>query len=139
MNLRVQVVRCQTASPVIGIRFSVTGLRFPDRPQIFPVYANAAVGAALTLLASCLGPDLVFAVSPTDAPEKTVPQGNDPPGADNGDQPPRPQIQHKGVISPPPTGDQGIYTQAPNPDAGHEEEVIPPPGTPGGDPNVEPR
>jgi hypothetical protein len=45
----------------------------------------------------------------------------------------------KGVIPPPKTGDEGIYTEAPNPDAGHEEEVIPPPGTPGGDPNVEPR
>jgi hypothetical protein len=43
------------------------------------------------------------------------------------------------VIEPPPIGDEDIYTQAPNPHAGHEEEVIPPPGTPGGDPNVEPR
>jgi hypothetical protein len=43
------------------------------------------------------------------------------------------------VIPPPRTGDEGIYTDVPNPDAGHEEEVIPPPGTPGGDPNVDPR
>ena len=50
-----------------------------------------------------------------------------------------PQAKYKGVIPPPKTGDEGIYTEAPNPDAGHEEEVIPPPGTPGGDPNVEPR
>jgi hypothetical protein len=52
-------------------------------------YASAAVWVTLTLLATCLSPD--------------------------------------------------IYTQAPNPEAGHEEEVIPPPGTPGGDPSVEPR
>jgi hypothetical protein len=30
----------QTASPVIGMRFAVTRLRFPDRSQIFPVYAT---------------------------------------------------------------------------------------------------
>ena len=63
----------------------------------------------------------------------------DPPGADNGGQPTPPLVQHKGVIEPPPIGDEDIYTQAPNPHAGHEEEVIPPPGTPGGDPSVEPR
>jgi hypothetical protein len=44
---------------------------------------------------------------------------------------------HKGVITPPPVGDEGIYTKVPNPEAGHEKEVIPPPGSPGGDPNVE--
>jgi hypothetical protein len=37
LNLRAQVVWRQTASPVIGIRFAVTRLRFPDRPQTFPV------------------------------------------------------------------------------------------------------
>jgi hypothetical protein len=36
------------------------------------------------------------------------------------------------VILPPPVGDEGIYTKVPNPEAGHEKEVIPPP-----DPNVE--
>jgi hypothetical protein len=101
-------------------------------------YASAAVWVTLTLLAPCFGP----AASPTgatDAPETTVPQGTDPPGADNGDQPTPPLVPHKGVIEPPPIGDEDIYTGAPNPHAGHEEEVIPPPGTPGGDPNVEPR
>jgi hypothetical protein len=64
-------------------------------------YASAALWITLTLVASCFGPDWVFAASPadaTDAPEKTVPQGADPPGADNGDQPTPPLIQHKGVI-----------------------------------------
>jgi hypothetical protein len=105
-------------------------------------YASAAVWVTLTLLAPCFGPDRVFAASPrgaTDAPEKTVPQGNDPAGADTGDQPTPPLVPHKGVIEPPTIGDEDIYTQAPNHDAGHEEEVIPPPGTPGGDPSVEPR
>jgi hypothetical protein len=58
--------------------------------------------------------------------EKGVPQGQDPPGADSGQQPPPPPSDDKEVISPPPVGDEDIYTDAPNPDAGHEEEVIPP-------------
>jgi hypothetical protein len=81
-----------------------------------------------------------FAASP-DAKqvEKTVPQGNDPPGSDNGDRP-NTTTEHKGVIEPPQTGDQGIYTQVPNPSAGTKEEVIPPPGSPGSEhQNVEPR
>jgi hypothetical protein len=81
-----------------------------------------------------------FAASPnaTEGPEKTVPQGKDPAGNDNEDQS-SPTAEHKGVIKPPKTGDQDIYTQVPNP-AGTTEEVIPPPGTPRSEhPNVEPR
>ena len=37
--------------------------------------------------------------------------------------------EHKGVIPPPPVGDEGIYTRVPNPEAGHEKVVIPPPGS----------
>jgi hypothetical protein len=98
---------------------------------------TTAVWATLALVAPS-----VFEASlagAADTPERTVPQGQDPPGADNGEQQ-TPRAKHKGVIPPPQTGDEGIYTQAPNPDAGHEEDVIPPPGTPGGEhPNVEPR
>ena len=64
---------------------------------------------------------------PPDTPEKTIPQGQDPPGVDNGEQPMSPQAEDKEVIPPPPIGDEDIHTQAPNPEAGHEEEVIPPP------------
>jgi hypothetical protein len=70
--------------------------------------------------------------------EKTIPQGKDPPGTDE-EQRTAPPAEHKGVITPPPVGDEGIYTKVPNPEAGHEKEVIPPPGSPGGDPNVDPR
>src|SRR5262249_2325136 len=42
---------------------------------------------------------------------------------------------HKGVIAPPPTGDEGIFTDAPNPNAGHEQEVIPPPDKPTEEPS----
>jgi hypothetical protein len=45
----------------------------------------------------------------------------------------------QGVIKPPPTGDTGINTTVPNPNAGTDKDVIPPPGTPGGNPNIEPR
>jgi hypothetical protein len=46
--------------------------------------------------------------------------------------------EYKDVIPPPKIGDERIYTEAPNPDAGHKEEVIPPPDTSGGGyPNVE--
>ena len=63
----------------------------------------------------------------TETPEKTIPQGQDPPGGDNGEQLFPPGANDREVIPPPPIGDEGIYTQAPNPEAGHEEEVIPPP------------
>ena len=68
--------------------------------------------------------------------EKSAPQGKDPPGNDEAPVTPK---DNKGVITPPPVGDKDILTDAPNPNAGSDKEVIPPPGTPGGDPNVEPR
>lgn len=72
----------------------------------------------------------------TNQPEKTIPQGEDPPGADNGE--PLPTPQDGEVITPPPIGDEEIYTDAPNPHAGHDKEVIPPPAPneqSGGDPH----
>jgi hypothetical protein len=98
-------------------------------------WGTATMLVSLTLF---VAPQFAFAASPAaDTPEKSVPQGNDPPGTD--DNQIAPPAEHKGVITPPPTGDEGIHTEVPNPDAGHEKEVIPPPGSPGGDPNVEPR
>jgi hypothetical protein len=78
--------------------------------------------AALGLLAAiCL--DAAIAADP----EQTAPQGEDPPGADNGStELPPPE---DGVIPPPDVGDEGIHTEVPDPGAGHEEEVIPPPET----------
>ena len=94
-------------------------------------------GAALIFLGFCLVPEMTFAASSGDTHdtvEKSIPQGKDPPGTDE-----EQGTEHKGVIPPPPVGDEGIYTKVPNPEAGHDKEVIPPPGSPGGDPNVEPR
>ena len=83
---------------------------------------NCTTGAALILLGFCLVPEMTLAASSgTDEEQGTAPPAD------------------KGVIPPPPVGDEGIYTKVPNPEAGHDKEVIPPPGSPGGDPNVEPR
>jgi hypothetical protein len=96
---------------------------------------NYRTVAALIFLRFCLVPETAFAASSGDTHngvEKTIPQGKDPPGTDD-EQRTAPPAEHKGVIPPPPVGDEGIYTKVPNPAAGHEKEVIPPP-----DPNVEP-
>jgi hypothetical protein len=103
--------------------------------------ASAGIGMVLIVLTAWVGFATASAITRADTRDvvdKTVPQGEDPPGT-NEDQQSPPPAQHKGVIPPPPMGDEGIYTKVPNPEAGHEKEVIPPPGSPGGDPNVDPR
>jgi hypothetical protein len=92
--------------------------------------------AALLLLATVPNGSLLAASA--GATEKTTPQGEDAPGPDDSTAVPRP-AENKGVITPPPTGDTGIHAQIPNPNAGTPEEVIPPPGTPGGNPDMQPR
>ena len=52
--------------------------------------------------------------------EKAVPQGKDPPGKED---PSNSTTKHKGVIKPPQTGDEGIYTQASNPNAGTDRTL----------------
>jgi hypothetical protein len=76
------------------------------------------------------GHALAEAGSAIDPPEQTAPQGEDPPGADNGAPEAPPPAEHKGVIPPPDIGDEDIHTDVPNPEAGHEEEVIPPSDVP---------
>src|SRR5262245_5824318 len=88
--------------------------------------ANSALWVALVLFV----PLWVFnapLAHASDATGKAAPQGKDQPGADRGGKPIPPPVEHKGVIPPPPIGDEDIYTDAPNPEAGHEKEVIPPP------------
>jgi hypothetical protein len=104
-------------------------------------HVSAALWATLAILSVGFSSDRAFAVSPAgaaEAAEETIPQGEDPPGADDDAGTP-PPVEHNGVITPPPTGDEGIHTEAPVPDAGNDEEVIPPPGTPGGKPDAVPR
>jgi hypothetical protein len=92
---------------------------------------------ALSMTAAMASPRNSLAAA-TGIAEKTAPQGEDPPGPDSGANV-SPPAENKGVIAPPPTGDTGIHAQVPNPNAGTPEEVIPPPGTPGGNPEVDPR
>jgi hypothetical protein len=81
-----------------------------------PVSVTLALLAVLGVLVS----PLAYA---TDATDETTLQRTPPPA------------EHKGVIPPPPTGDEGIFTDAPNPEAGHDKEVIPPPDTPSEEPS----
>jgi hypothetical protein len=96
-------------------------------------YATATLWATLILILPSVF-EGSFAGA-TDQPEKNVPQGQDPPGADGQQAPPS---TDKEVIPPPPVGDEDIYTDAPNPQAGHEEEVIPPSPAPEDAPSVTP-
>jgi len=82
---------------------------------------------------------LLAAAAAADAaqPQQAAPQGEDPPVEENGAASPAPE--HDGVIVPPDIGDEDIHTDAPDPEAGHEKEVIPPSGTESGTPDVEPR
>jgi hypothetical protein len=60
--------------------------------------ATVALGVTLAILQ----PDASLAGA-TGAPEKTVPQGQDPPGADNGEQQTPRLAEDKEVIPPPPS------------------------------------
>ena len=92
-------------------------------------YVTAVVLTALSLVVAHSNQTFATLPNAAQVQEKTVPLGKGPPGADNEDQS-NSTTKHKGVIKPPQTGDEGIYTQAPNPNAGTEEEVIPPSGPP---------
>ena len=61
-------------------------------------YVTTALWAALVLVAASTF-EASFAGA-TDTPDKTVPQGQDPPGADNGEQPIPPRAENKEVIPP---------------------------------------
>jgi hypothetical protein len=74
----------------------------------FPGYFDAQnlSTALLSALALITIDGQVLAASPNvpQTPEKTVPQGSDPPGGDN-DAQSSPSTKHEGVITPPKTGD----------------------------------
>jgi hypothetical protein len=78
---------------------------------------------------------------PQPLPEQTEPA---PPSSENAPEPegstvpPEDPLSHSGgVVAPPPTGDRSVVT----PPAGGSGSmpVIPPPGTPGGNPSVQPK
>ena len=96
-----------------------------------PRFRTAALLAALTLIVS----PGAFAVSRVGATALTEAGSEHPLGAGDGKQQLLPPSEHKEVIPPPPIGDEGIFTDAPKPEAGHEKEVIPPPNTPSEEPS----
>ena len=87
------------------------------------LHTRIALLAAVALLAPSQCLERAIAAEP----EQAMPQGEDPPGADNGAI--SPGTERDGVITPPDIGDEEIHTEVPNPEAGHEKEVIPPPDT----------
>ena len=85
---------------------------------IKPAVVLTAIALAMT--AACTG--YTFAADP----EQSTPQGEDPPGADEGGVDMPSPSEHGEVIPPPAIGDEEIHKDVPNPDAGTDEEVIPP-------------
>jgi hypothetical protein len=96
---------------------------------------GAMSAAAVAALLFDLGIDQKRAAG-TDTQEQTAPQGKDAPGPDDNVQPPL--AQEDGVIKTPPTGDEGIHTEVPNPNAGPRDEIAPPPQLPGAE-NAQPK
>jgi hypothetical protein len=103
---------------------------------------NLTAMVLLLLGGSLMAPSAVHSTGAATIPvqdEPGAPQGENPSGPDNAPQQSAPLDTGKGVIIPPATGDTEIQTTVPNPDAGHDQEVIPPPGTPENAPNLDPR
>jgi hypothetical protein len=78
---------------------------------------NCTMGAALIFLGLGLGPGTAFAASTgdkDDAVEKSIPQGKDPLATDEEERT-APPAEHKGVITPPPVGDEGITRKSRTP------------------------
>jgi len=91
-------------------------------------HTGAMSAAAVAALLFGLGIDQARAAD-TDTQEQTAPPGKDAAGPDDNVQ--SPLAQEDGVIKPPPTGDEGIHTEVPNPNAGPRDEIAPPPQLPG--------
>ena len=96
---------------------------FQEERKMRKFFAWVAACAVLMVIA----PQQDLTASCVGAIQKSVSQGGNPPKADSELQQSFSPPKHKDVIPPPPTGDEDIYTDVPNPEAGHEEEVIPPP------------
>jgi hypothetical protein len=97
---------------------------------------------ALLVSAGCAG--MASSQTPPKAPpgqEVACPPDvkGDPPTVGSGSSEPLGDklAQSKGVICPPAGVDQGMHVAPP--DSGGRIKVIPPPGTPGGDPSVQPK
>lgn len=91
-----------------------------------PQNRSIAAWAAVALLT----PFWAFPTTLAHSTEAMPATGQGTTGLDNEDQTIPPADAGPSVITPPPTGDEGIYKEAPNPEAGHEEEVVPPTDVP---------
>jgi len=100
------------------------------------LHTGALTAAAVATLLFGSGFDQACAAAGTGTQQQAAPQSKDAPGADDNGQ--APLAQQDGVIKPPPTGDEGIHTEVPNPNAGPRDEISPPPQMPGGE-NTEPK
>lgn len=96
---------------------------------IFAVAATLAVAAAGS---AAFAQSLPMDRAP---PPKSETEGQAPPAAEN----PSQQLDRsKGVIRPPQSVDPDMQVPPPDPGA-QKTPVIPPPGTPGGDPTIQPK
>jgi hypothetical protein len=100
------------------------------------LHTGALTAAAVATLLFGSGFDQACAAAGTDTQQQAAPQSKDAPGADDNRQ--ALLAQQDGVIEPPPTGDESIHTEVPNPNAGPRDEISPPPQMPGGE-NAEPK
>ena len=98
------------------------------------LHTGALTAAAVATL--LFGSGFDQAAAGTGTQQQAAAQSKDAPGADDNGQ--APLAQQDGVIKPPPTGDEGIHTEVPNPNAGPRDEISPSPQMPGGE-NAEPK
>ena len=110
------------------------------QPPSKPIPAWRSLPRLAGLLALLSGPALAQAPSPSTPgspyapmPEPSAPGRNAAPERSN-------PMPRSGVIQPPATGrvDPGIHTTVPDPRP-NTTPVIPPPGSPGGNPQIQPR
>ena len=100
------------------------------------VRRKSPIVIAMLMIVSCAG--AVAAQTTTDPPAACPPdvKGDPPKLGDNKPDLSKSLADSRGVICPPAGVDRDIQVTPP---AGGELKVVPPPGTPGGDPNVQPK
>lgn len=100
--------------------------------------AMTRIAAVLGLAAGCLIPNLAFSADPTpQTPPQTVPQAGQGTGSGSSEPLGDRLDRSNGIIRPPAGVDPGL-TQPP-PQSGSRTPVIPPPGTPGGKSDLNPK
>ena len=96
-----------------------SGIKTPRRPMLL----TSAFAVSILMATSFAAAETPSEPVPGVDPDKTLSEQLD---------------EDKGVIEPPPVGDAAINVPAPDPTP-NTTPVIPPPGTEGGDPTIEPK